>query len=172
MFDVHTTFLSVWYWVALAGFWSAATHFTHGVPYGAMWRAARHGGEDAALCDALARSGLARIAEATRQWGAVVAAAGGFGLAALAMAGLVAGMEPALGLLVMAAPAAAMAVAGLVEALELAEAPPPPAELLGRLFRRRRLNQLFATGGVLLAAAAMASLHWDRLAFLGGATRL
>lgn len=168
-----STFFSVWYWIALAGFWSALTHWTHGVPAGVMLRAARdwhgsEGGEAAALCDAMTRDALARTARGLARWGVAGAAGGVFGLTVLAMAGLWAGWEPAAGVFAAALPAVAMAAAQYAEAARLAAAPPPPRELLRVLFRRRWINQVFAFGGIALAVTLFALRHWDRLVFLGG----
>ena len=66
------------------------------------------------------------------------AALGGFVLSLLAMLGLVAGSEVALGLLAMIGPGTAMFALSIAEALRLRRAQPEREALLAALFVRRR----------------------------------
>lgn len=164
------TFFSPWYWASVALFWAMATHFSHGVPYDVMRRAERFGGEDAALCDRLARRMLQRIDEGVARWGVPGAAAAAFALGALLTAALGARWEPAWGLLGIALPAAVMLGLSLAEGVRLARADPPPApdRLLALLFRRRWANQFVAGCGIAFAAALFVLLHQDRIALRSG----
>ena len=174
MFDT-TTFLSVWYWTLLAVFWAMATHFPHGVPFDLLRRAQRHGGEDLAIFDRLARRLLDRIEEGARRSGALGMAGGGFVLAGLSTAAVLGRAEWAQGLLAIVGPAAWMLFmsireaialrADLIEAAARPEGGPSPERLLEFYFRRRWANQFIGTVSLALAASAMVTLHRDHFIF-------
>lgn len=167
VFDT-TAFFSVWYWLLTACFWSGMTHFTHGVPYDVLRRAARHGGEDAELCDRLSRRALMREAEGVHRSGPVGAALGGFLLAALAVWGLVGGSDLGLGLFLLAAPATLMIAVTLGEAVRAAPLLDrvTPEILLEAMFRRRQANRFGSLLAVAFAISVLAWRSWDRIALL------
>ena len=160
-----TTFLSIWYWLLMAVFWAMATHFTHGVPYDVLWRAARYGGEDADICDRLTRRMLARIEAGVRRWGLAGAAVGGFTLAVLSVLSA-AGSQVALGLLTILAPAVGMLALSVAEAVRLVRNAEPvsPEALRAILFRRRWANQFAGVLAVAASGAALVLTHRDSIA--------
>lgn len=162
MFDT-TTFFSIWYWLATALFWSMASHFTHGVPYDALSRAQRLGGEDARIFDVYARRCLERIELGITRFGMPAAAAAGFLLAALVVLSVAARMEIALGLLLILAPAALLLVLSLREARALHRGQPEPDMLLNAFLRRRRVNQTIGMFAVLITVIVFSARHQDRI---------
>lgn len=65
------SFSNLWYWIALAVFWSSVSHFVLGVPYDMIARASRFGGEDEADLDVLVHLQARRIVRYAER-GAVV----------------------------------------------------------------------------------------------------
>ncbi len=55
------SFSSMWFWIVLAVFWSALSHFVMGVPFDLVQRAARNGGQAMDDLEALARINSARL---------------------------------------------------------------------------------------------------------------
>ncbi|MEO0680204.1 MAG: hypothetical protein AAF192_07295 [Pseudomonadota bacterium] len=165
-----STLLSPWYWVFTAAFWAASTYFSHGVPFDLMRRASKLGGEDAELCDRLARRMLAQIEERMAAGGHAAAALAGFALAALATAAFAGGAEWALGLLLLLGPFAVTAAFSLIEARRIHASLDriEPERLLTLLWHRRWANQFAAAMAVAVAVSVMTVLHRDRLAFMGG----
>ncbi|MDF2234572.1 hypothetical protein P2H44_18585 [Albimonas sp. CAU 1670] len=164
------TFFSVWYWALTAVFWSMASYFTHGVPWDMLRRALREGGEDAYLCDAYARRMILRIDAFAHRWGAATGATVGFLLAMLATLGFLARSELALGLLMLAGPAALMVAAQAAEARRIAprlhEIDVEP--LLAALYRRRAANRLAGMAAVVVSVAVLGYLNVDRIVNQGG----
>jgi len=165
-----STLLSPWYWVFTAAFWAAATYFSHGVPYDLMRRATRNGGDEAELCDRLARLMLAQIDERMAAFGPVAAAAPRFAPAPLPVPAFAGRAEWALGLLRIVGPFAVTAAFSLVEARRIHAALDEiaPERLLDLLWRRRWANQFAAAMAVALAVSVMTLLHRDDLAWMGG----
>ena len=168
-FDDHA-FFSVWYWLLTAVFWSMATFFTHGVPWDLLRRALRHGGEEAEICDRYARACLIRIDAGVARWGAVSGALAGFVLAAMAVMGLVARSELALGLLMMLGPASLLFALQCAEARRLVPHLPQidPQQLLELLLRRRASNRLWGMFAITLSVGLLGWLNLDRIVIQGG----
>ena len=55
------SFSNLWYWLAVAVFWSTASHWTLGIPYDLVQRANRHGGQAETDLEDLVRINLNRI---------------------------------------------------------------------------------------------------------------
>lgn len=72
------SFSNLWYWIALAVFWSATSHFVLGVPYDMVIRARRFGGEEAADVDTLAHMQIRRILRYVDEGGIYMIIAGTF----------------------------------------------------------------------------------------------
>ncbi|GHC45774.1 component of SufBCD complex [Neogemmobacter tilapiae] len=64
------SFSNLWYWIALAVFWSSASHFVLGVPFDMVMRARREGSEEAADLDVLAHIQIRRMLRYVDQGGA------------------------------------------------------------------------------------------------------
>lgn len=160
-----TTFFSIWYWLLTAVFWSLASHFTHGVPYDVLRRAQRHGGEDAEIADRLMRRMIVLVDHGAARWGVWGAAAAGFLLAALAVAGTLGDSEAATGLFLLFAPAAAIFGIQLAEARRIAPHlhEIPYEDLLAGFLRRRTANQVGGMLAVFLAVGLLTWLNQDRI---------
>lgn len=160
-----TTFFSPWYWALALSLWAGIGATAYGVPARLMQRAARMGGEDAAMADRIARDFAAQAAAFWPRWGLVSIAGTSCSLAALAMLALVAGSEAALGILLIAAPVAGLAGAAMHEALLVHKHQPGADVLLEVMISRRRMN--LSVGTAALAATALIAVltHQDRLMF-------
>lgn len=55
------SFSNLWYWIALAVFWSSASHWVIGVPYDMVLRARRNGGQAEIDLDDIARINVNRL---------------------------------------------------------------------------------------------------------------
>lgn len=55
------SFSNLWYWIALAVFWSSASHFVLGVPFDMLVRARRHGGQAERDFEDMVRISVGRI---------------------------------------------------------------------------------------------------------------
>lgn len=157
LFDT-ATFDNVWYWVITIIAWSAASHWTLGVPYDLIQQADQKGGPAATHAEAVARAGIARTTTILRSAGVILAGAGGFVAAGLVTAGFWSGIEMAKGMALLAIPL--MLVAGLNArlAFRLEASGTSGAALRRALGRRRFWNQLIGLGAVGMAAA-MAVVH-------------
>ena len=137
-----SSFLSVWYWVLVLITWALIGHFTMGVPFDAVMRAERKGGEFAEDCDALAQVQARRIARFMRVGGVVVAGLVAFALAVLATLGFWRGVEFARALFMLAAPVAFVLAKGAGLAMQVSEGGLTGAELRQRIVRRRYWDQV------------------------------
>ncbi|MFT4792272.1 MAG: hypothetical protein ACJAVR_000169 [Paracoccaceae bacterium] len=160
-----TTFFSPWYWALAMSVWVAIGAGTYGVPHGLMRRAARMGADDAAMADRIARDFAARAAAFWPRWGLASIAGTSFVLTALMVLALVAGSEAALGLLMIAGPAAALAGLSMHEALLVHTHQPRAEVLLEVMISRRRMNLSVGGGALALTALIAVLMHQDRLMF-------
>jgi hypothetical protein len=161
----YTSFFNVWYWVLTIATWTQVCHRTLGVPYDMILRAERLPSV-AAEVDEVARIAAARVAAMHRTVGSLVAATGGFVLAALAVLGFVSGIEAALAsfLLLMPLSIVLLQTARLALFIDRNDARGP--ELRRRLARRRAWNQAIAIAATMVAAI-VALFHHPAAALLG-----
>jgi hypothetical protein len=159
------TFFSPWYWALAISLWAGIGAGSYGVPARLMRRAARLGGDDAAMADRIARDFAAGAAAFWPRWGLPSIAGTSFSLAALAMLALAAGSEAALGLLLIAAPVAALAGVSMHEALLIHAHQPGAAVLLEVMIARRRMNMSVGTAALAATALIAVLKHQDRLLF-------
>lgn len=66
------SFSNLWFWIAIAVFWSTTSHFVVGVPHDLVRRAAREGGQALADVEALAHVYTRRILFISREGGLVL----------------------------------------------------------------------------------------------------
>lgn len=157
------TFFSIWYWALAVSLWSEIGASAHGVPARLLRDAQKGDPQAAAIADALARRRAARTEALHGRWGVIPVAAASALVAALSVFAFVAGSEIALGLLLIAAPALALALLGAHEALLIHRHQPGAQILLEVLVARRRAHLsagLFSLAGSILV---FAMLHRDRL---------
>jgi hypothetical protein len=87
------SFSNLWYWIALAVFWSSTSHFVLGVPYDMVMRARRFGGEEEADVDILAHVQIRRMLRVAEQGGAYFVVVAAFILSMLITCAFYYGME-------------------------------------------------------------------------------
>ncbi len=83
------SFSNLWYWVALAVFWSSASHYVLGVPFDMVARARRHGGQPAQDLDDMVRINVNRLLYIGRVAGPWLVGITSFLLTSLALLGFV-----------------------------------------------------------------------------------
>ena len=147
----YESFFSVWYWALTVTVWVIVCQRTLGVPHDMVIRADRLP-EVARRVDVLARIGAERMAGIGTGFGAPLAAACGFGLAALGGLGYLNGVEAAKAGFVLLAPLAAVALGAFELARDVLDGGLTGAPLRRRLSRRRAINQGIAILAILAAA--------------------
>ena len=157
MFET-TTFLSVWYWLFLAFFWSLIVNWTFGVSKWALDRA-KKSAEEKALAATLARRGIARAALAVTRPPLLTWTFQAFLVGAIATLAILRHSEVARGLLFIAAPMAAFNIWRVFEAQRLYAANLGDDELLARVARIRFLKQMLSAASISGAAAYGMWLH-------------
>jgi hypothetical protein len=143
-------FSTVWYWLALAALWTAATHWIVGVPYDIVRRAIRGDGQAAADLDVLARLHARRLSAAWAGAGWPPVAAASFGLTVVATLGFGYGLELAQGAFLLLLPAAGVAWLNLATARRIEGA--DLVTIVHLLHRHRRIVQLTAASSILLTS--------------------
>ena len=71
MIDMRS-FSNLWYWIALGVIWSSASHWVLGVPYDMVYRAKRDGGQALNDLETMVRINVARMLDASRNYGFVL----------------------------------------------------------------------------------------------------
>lgn len=99
------SFSSLWFWIAVAVFWSRATHYALDVPYDMVLRARRKGGAAMADLEALVGVQLRRRQDILASGGPLIAMVWAAALSMLAVLGFGHGIELAQALLLFLAPA-------------------------------------------------------------------
>lgn len=79
------SFSNLWYWIALAVFWSVTSHWVMGVPHDMLIRARREGGQVQTDVEELARISTQRILAAVRKGAFWIVALGSFWLTILGL---------------------------------------------------------------------------------------
>ena len=160
MIQVYGTasFESAWYWVLTLVVWSLVCHTTLGVPYD-MIRRGRNDPEVRARVDLRARLAAERIGGVYDDFGIPIAALTGFGLAALAVIGFLAGVEWAQALFVLILPLVMVSYSSLRLGLAVRRDGYRGAALNRMLSRRQFWHAVFAAVSVMCALAAGLALH-------------
>lgn len=147
------SFFNIWYWALTVVVWTAVCQRTLGVPHDMVLRAGRLP-EVAARVDVLARIGAERVAGVADGLGPPIAAATGFGLAALAALGFLYGFEAAKAAFLLLFPLAVVGVGAVRLARAVRGGGLEGEPLRRRLARRRAMNQTIAIAAILTAAIA------------------
>jgi hypothetical protein len=98
------SFSNLWYWIALAVFWSTASHWVIGVPYDLVTRARRQGGQAMADLEALTAINVRRMLYILRVSGLWIVGIVCFTLTTLLALGFVYGIEFAQAVFLLALP--------------------------------------------------------------------
>jgi len=160
MFET-STFLSVWYWIFTAFFWSLISNWTFGASVWALDRA-KTSDEELALTATLVRRSVARTAYTAEHPPLLHWAFQAFLAGAIATMAVLRGNEIAQGMLFFAIPMAGLEIWRRRVALRLAKADLGDEALLVKVARFRRVKQVI--GGLSIAAAtafAVASHLYD-----------
>lgn len=133
------SFSNLWYWIALAVVWSAASHSVIGVPYDMVARAARDGGRAQADLEEIARIRAARLVHVARVSGIWLVALLALALTSLLMLGFVYGVEFAQAVVLIVLPLTGVGAVSIGTARAIAEGP-----LTGEALRRRMTRHRMA----------------------------
>ncbi len=146
------SFTSIWYWLAVAAAWSAATRRVLGVPWDLLERARRD--EDAAAdMQDLARVTVNRLLRAAGSAGAVLLGVASGILTLLAVIGFAYGAEFAQAVFLLLAPLSACALLTVRAARGIAAHSASGADLRTRLARLRWQIQGVAVVAIFVSAA-------------------
>jgi hypothetical protein len=149
----YDSFFSIWYWALTIVVWTLVCRRTLGVPHDMVLRADRLP-EVATRVDLLAAIAAERLSGLTDSVGAPVAAAAGFGLAALGALGYFSGVEAAKAAFLLLLPLSFVALRTVELARDVHRSGLTGPALRRRLARRRLLNQAIAILAMLTAAVA------------------
>jgi hypothetical protein len=150
------SFSNLWYWIALAVFWSSTSHWVLGVPFDLVLRARRRGGAAADDLRDLLRINTTRLLLIWREAGLALTLAGSFVLSALATLGFAYAVEFCQAVLLLLAPmtlvtAMSLRAARRISAL-LAAADTSPEMLVATLTRHRLKVQLIGMLSITITA--------------------
>ena len=146
------SFSNLWYWIALAALWSAASHRVLGVPWDLVHRAARNGGQFQTDLETLVRIYVTRIlyiAAVSGLW--LIGLASGL-LTALAILGFWYKVEFAQAVLLLAAPMTLVGLLTLNTARVISETWPQGADLRRKLIRHRLTIQFIGMVSIFVTA--------------------
>lgn len=146
------SFSNLWFWIALAVFWSTASHWVLGVPYDMVHRARRQGGQAEVDLEDITRVNVNRLLYIARVSGLWLLGFACFLLTVLAVLGFWYAVEFAQALFLLGFPMS------LVMALSIATARRIEAENTGgeplrkRLTRHRLYTQMIGTVSIFVTA--------------------
>lgn len=146
------SFSNLWFWIALAVFWSTASHWVLGVPFDMVQRARRHNGQaEIDLLD-ITRVNVNRLLFIARVSGLWILGFTCFLLTTLALLGFWYGVEFAQAVFLLTFPMSLVALLSLSTAQQI-ETEGSQGELLCRRLSRHRLKtQLIGTVSIFVTA--------------------
>ncbi len=136
------SFSNLWFWVALAVFWSSASHWVMGVPWDAVLRAKRSGGQAEQDFEDLVRIHTNRILHISSVSGLWLMSLTCFVLTGLAMLGFSYGVEFAQAVFLLLCPMSIVGLLSVREAKFISATGPTGAALTKRVSRHRIWVQL------------------------------
>ena len=151
------SFSNLWYWLVVAGSWSAASHYVLGVPWGLVERARRQGGRAEDDLHDVLRVHVLRITAIRGVGGLMALAAACAVLTALGLLGFAYGVEFAQASFLLAFPLSIAAVVSLRTARDLAAGRAPGEALYARLGRHRLVVR--AIGLAAIFATSMVGMY-------------
>lgn len=146
------SFSNLWYWIALAVFWSSASHWVLGVPYDMVLRARRSGGQAEIDLNDMARVNVNRllhIAEVSGLWLVGITC---FLLSGLAMLAVGYGIEFAQALLFLVLPMTVIGALSLSCARRIRAQAMTGEALWKQLGRQRTITQIIGTISIFVTA--------------------
>lgn len=146
------SFSNLWYWIALAVFWSSASHYVLGVPYDMVGRARRHGGGAAEDLDAMVRINVKRLLYIGRVAGPWLAGITSFLLTSLALLGFVYGIEFCQAVFLIALPMVLLGMLRIAAARRIAAGAVQGPELWRALGRHRFWTQALGIVSIFVTA--------------------
>lgn len=147
-----TTFASVWYWLAVAVSWAAASNWLIGVPFDVLYRARKCAPQELADLEALVEIQVRRITMINDQAGVALTALLAFVLVMVGMIGFYYGLELAQGLFILGAPLSLVIAINMRLAHQLRAVPLAGRALVRRLFSVRFWTQVIATIAIFLTS--------------------
>lgn len=146
------SFSNLWFWIALAVFWSSASHWVLGVPFDMVQRARRVGGQPETDLEDITRVNVNRLLYIGRVSGLWILGFACFLLSGLAVLGFVYRVEFAQAVFLLAFPMAFVGMLSLSTA-RLIESEGASGELLcKRLTRHRLYTQMIGTVSIFVTA--------------------
>ncbi len=146
------SFSNLWYWIALAAVWSAASHRVMGVPWDLVHRAARNGGQFQQDLETLVRINVTRILYISAVSGLWLIGLGSALLTALTILGLWYKVEFAQAVLLLAAPMTLVGLITLNTARLIADTQPSGSDLRRVLTRHRITVQFIGMVSIFVTA--------------------
>lgn len=146
------SFSNLWYWIALAVIWSAASQWVLGVPFDMITRARKTGGAVEADLEALVRININRLMYIARVSGLWLMGLASFMLSGLVILGWAYGVEFAQALFLLGCPMALVAYLNIATARAIQQAELHGAALRQRLMRHRAATQAIGMASVFITA--------------------
>lgn len=146
------SFTSIWYWIIIAVTWSSTSHWTMGVPFDAVTRARRSGGEAQSDLELLARVNCNRILNIMEVSGLWVVAFATFSLTALAVLGFGYDIEIAQAILLLAGPLTLVALLSVRSARTIRVRDLAGHDLRIHITRQRFVNQFIGLVSIFITA--------------------
>ncbi len=146
------SFSNLWFWIALAVFWSSASHWVIGVPFDMIARAKRVGGQSAIDLEDLTRVNVNRLLYIGRVSGLWILGFTCFMLSGLAMLGFVYEVEFAQAVFCFAFPMSIIGLLSLSTARLIESEGFEAKQISKRLTRHRIYTQLIGTVAIFCTA--------------------
>jgi len=146
------SFSNLWYWIALAVFWSTASHWVLGVPFDLIQRAARQGGQAEGDLQDLVRINVNRLLYIGRGAGIWLLGFVSFLHTALIVLGWWYDVEFAQALALIAVPMSLVGAVSLSTARFIETAAPEGADLQKILMRHRLKTQIIGMIAIFVTA--------------------
>lgn len=146
------SFSNLWFWIALAVFWSSASHWVLGVPFDMVLRARRNHGQAETDLQDITRVNVNRMLYIARMSGLWIMAFACFILTMLATLGFVYKVEFAQALFLLGFPMSIVGLLSLRTAYKIETEHTQGEALCKRLARHRVVTQLIGTISIFITA--------------------
>lgn len=147
-----SSFSSIWYWIALAVLWSAASHYAIGVPYDLAVRAGKQGGQKMQDIEDLTRINVNRLMNIAHVTGLFNVALTATGLTTLFIMGVFYDIEFAQALFFLVFPMSIVALMNISTALKIHKTEPQGIELVSHLKKHRFKTQCVGIASIFITA--------------------
>lgn len=146
------SFSNLWFWIALAVFWSTSSHRILGVPYDMVARARRHGGQAQTDLEDMVRINVTRMLYIGRVSGLWILAMACFLITILGLLGFRYNIEFAQALLLLMFPMSIVRLLGLSTAKQIESGHNHGDDLHRALNRLRMITQVIAMFSIFITA--------------------